>query len=100
MALQVNPPITRIFKRAALILASACFNALVLLPPSAAATEQLTILPTNIVLHGQAARQLLVVETARNNQFAGEITNNVELSSSDPAIVRIENGFAVPVTNG
>src|SRR5204863_5426143 len=33
-------------------------------------------------------------------QFVGEITNQLEMVSSDPAVVRIENGFVIPVTNG
>ena len=73
---------------------------LLLLAFAAAASEQLTILPTNIVLTGDAARQLLIVEKSRNNQLVGEITNSVEFVSSDPAVARIENGVAVPVTNG
>src|SRR6185369_10835896 len=66
----------------------------------ARAAGSLSILPTNIVLCGQAARQLLIVETSRNRQFSGELTNQIEWTSSNPGVVRIEKGYAIPVTNG
>src|SRR6266568_8196176 len=71
-----------------------------LLPCLASAAEQLAILPPNIVLHGQPARQQLVLESSRDRQFAGQVTNGVEFISSDPSVLRIEKGAAVPVKNG
>jgi hypothetical protein len=61
--------------------------------------ENLQIIPGKIVLHGKAARQQLLVESLRDGHYNGQVTNAV-LQSSDPKIVKIENGFAVPVANG
>src|SRR5439155_7477761 len=36
----------------------------------------------------------------RGDQFVGQITNGLELSSSDSSVVRIEHGAAVPLKNG
>src|SRR5258705_4979343 len=72
---------------------------LALLPPVWGA-EQLAILPSEIVLSGQGARQQLVVERLRDTQFVGEITNGVVYASSDTNVVRIEHGAAVPAKNG
>ena len=68
--------------------------------PQAWAAEQLAILPAEIALSGPGARQQLVVEKLRDTQFVGQITNGVELASSDTNVVRIEQGAAVPVKNG
>jgi hypothetical protein len=62
--------------------------------------NQLAILPPAIVLAGPEARQPLLVEQSRDGQFTGQLTNGVELVSSDPSVVRIENGVAIPVKNG
>ena len=64
------------------------------------AANQLAILPPAIVLAGPEARQPLLVEQSRDGQFTGQLTNGVELVSSDPSVVRIENGVAIPVKNG
>jgi uncharacterized protein DUF1553/uncharacterized protein DUF1549/Big-like domain-containing protein len=72
---------------------------LALLHPGWAA-DQLAILPSEIALSGPGARQQLVVEKLRDTQFVGQITNGVELASSDTDIVRIEHGAAVPAKNG
>ncbi|MHB8520784.1 MAG: DUF1549 domain-containing protein [Limisphaerales bacterium] len=58
------------------------------------------ILPSTVTLNGPEARQRLLVERVRDQKFVGQVTNGVELSSSDPRILRIENGIARPVTNG
>jgi hypothetical protein len=70
------------------------------LPCLGRAADQLTILPPNIVLHGPAARQQLVLEAVRDNQAVGQLTNGVEFISSDPSVLRIEKGAVVPVKNG
>src|SRR5439155_24269300 len=71
-----------------------------LLPSLAMAGEGLAVLPSKITLSGPAARQQLLLEKTRDGQFVGQVTNGVELVSSDPEIVRIENGVVVPVKNG
>src|SRR5262249_38159280 len=62
--------------------------------------DQLAILPGSIALTGPEARQQLVIEKVRDGQFAGQLTNQFEILSSDPSIVRVENGAAIPVGNG
>jgi hypothetical protein len=67
---------------------------------SSGSAAELAILPPAIVLTGPEARQPLVIEQLRAGQFAGQITNGVEIISSDPSVVLIENGTAIPVKNG
>ena len=71
-----------------------------LFPLSTLVAEQLAILPSDIVLTGPEARQKLLIERIRDGQFIGQVTNQIEFSSSDPAVVRIEKGVAMPVKNG
>jgi len=67
---------------------------------SVRAAESIVIVPEKFTLHGQAAHQQLLVEKFSDKHFLGEITNDLVLQSSDPRIVKIENGVALPVTNG
>src|SRR5438046_6955880 len=71
--------------------------ALLIVPPATIAAEQLALISTNTVLTGAEARQHLVLEKIRDGQFVGQITNEVDFISSNPAVVRIEKGDAVPV---
>lgn len=66
----------------------------------ARAEDSLELLPSKIALAGPQARQSLVVEERQSSHFVGQIRDGVELTSSDPKIVRIENNVAVPVANG
>jgi len=77
-----------------------CLALSLLFPLSTLAAEQLAILPSDIVLTGPEARQKLLIERIRDGQFIGQVTNQIEFSSSDPAVVRIEKGVAMPVKNG
>jgi hypothetical protein len=61
--------------------------------------ETVVILPQKITLRGQAAHQRLVAEKVQGKQFSGEITNTIFVSSN-PSVVKIENGIAIPVGNG
>src|SRR5688572_17906306 len=70
------------------------------LSASASAEDSLLILPQQFTLNGQEARQRLVVERIENNQFIGQLAGDVKLVSSDPAIVAIEDGLAIPKANG
>jgi len=72
----------------------------VLLPCLVLAADHLAILPKVIVLHGPEAREQLILEKTGDNQFVGQVTNDIEFASSDTNIVRIENGEAVPIKNG
>jgi hypothetical protein len=65
-----------------------------------AAADEIVVLPTEFTLSGPAARQPLLVERRSGAAFVGQVRDGVELESSDPAIVRIEAGAAVPVGNG
>jgi len=67
---------------------------------TAAAAATMEILPAQFVLHGHAARQRLLAETWDNKNFRGQITNGLTLVSSDPKVVKIEDGVALPVSNG
>lgn len=58
------------------------------------------IIPNKFTLTGPEARQRLLVESVRDGSYRGQITNDFVLQSSDPRIVKIENGVAVPVASG
>ncbi len=64
------------------------------------AATNLVILPSNVTLSGPEARQRVIVERVLDKQFIGQMTNGIEFTSSDPNIVRIENGTLLPVKNG
>lgn len=64
------------------------------------AADSLTVLPPEIVLTGQEAKQRVVVQATFGNRIVGELSNAATLTSSDEKIARIENGTVVPVGNG
>ncbi len=68
--------------------------------PAALAGESLTVIPANFTLDGTAARQQLLLERVEGKQFIGQITEDVTYTSSNPKVVEIVEGAAVPVGNG
>ncbi|MEX0678284.1 MAG: DUF1549 domain-containing protein [Pirellulales bacterium] len=66
----------------------------------AAAGEVVKLLPGAFTLAGSLARQSLVLETYSDTGATGQIADGVSFSTSDPAIVKIEGGVAVPVADG
>src|SRR3990172_3003913 len=65
------------------------------------ADDSLAILPGETTLSGSEARQQLVVEDVRTGRYAGQIdTKQVVFETSNPQVVRVGNGVAVPVGNG
>ncbi len=58
------------------------------------------ILPAEFTLWGPASRQTLLVEEVRGGLYVGPVAEGVTLESSDPKVVRIEEGYAVPVADG
>ncbi|MBT6494515.1 MAG: DUF1549 domain-containing protein, partial [Planctomycetaceae bacterium] len=66
----------------------------------ATADEALVILPSQFTLTGSEARQTLLVEAVIDGHHAGQLTENVTLISSNSQVVRIENGVALPVSDG
>src|ERR1700722_15997669 len=66
----------------------------------AAAAEELVILPSEVVLAGPEARQLLVIEQRRDGQFVGQLSQDVAFETSNPKVVQVEAGVLKPVGNG
>lgn len=64
------------------------------------AAESLTVLPTDFTLSGPEARQRILVQATSDGRVIGQVIDGVTLSSSDEKVVKIEDGFAVPVGNG
>ncbi len=62
--------------------------------------ESIELLPVEFTLHGPASRQTLLVEAVRGGLSVGAVTEGFALESSDPAVVKIEGSFALPVANG
>src|SRR5262249_7259904 len=50
-------------------------------------------------LTGPAARQQLLLERMQSQRALGQVTP-ASFTSSDPAVVKIEDGLAIPLTNG
>ena len=64
------------------------------------ADDALVILPSQFKLTGSESRQTLLVEAVVDGHHAGQLTENVTLTSSNQRVVRIENGVAIPVGDG
>ncbi len=73
---------------------------LLLLASTAPAAESVKLVPEQFTLWGSEARQSLVFETFSDQNAIGQIADGVSLVSSDPAIVKIDEGAAIPVANG
>ena len=67
---------------------------------TAIAADGIELLPRSISLSGREARQLLLVQTMRNGHYGSQFVDGVTFSSSDPKVVRIRNGVALPVGDG
>lgn len=62
--------------------------------------ESLALLPAKFTLDGPAAEQRLVLELADGKTLLGQVTNGVTFTSSNPKVVRVEDGLAIAVGNG
>src|SRR5262245_35661825 len=58
-----------------------------------------TLFPAEFTLNGPASRQTLLLESVRGGLYAGAI-REVVYESSDPKVVRVVGGLAIPVGNG
>lgn len=62
---------------------------------------ELQLLPADFVLHGPQGSQQLSATTIRDSRAGATLSSDrVELTSSDPAVVRIQDGVAHAVGNG
>ena len=66
----------------------------------AEAIDSLQLLPGDCSLVGSAARQQLVVEAIRGDQFVGQIDDGVEWDTSNAQVARSESGVVVAMGNG
>ena len=73
---------------------------LMLLASTARAEESIQLIPGQFTLAGAAARQSLILESFSGPNAVGQITAGAAFTSSDPKIVKIEEGVAIPVANG
>ncbi|REK12959.1 MAG: DUF1553 domain-containing protein [Planctomycetota bacterium] len=67
---------------------------------AATADETIKLLPGEFTLSGPAARQSLVLESFEGDNATGQLVEGLEFESSDPAVVKVEDGVALPVANG
>lgn len=67
---------------------------------AAAPNDGLRILPGDFALAHPEARQRIVVEQLRGEQYAGEIREGCQIQSSDERVVKVESRVAIPVGNG
>ncbi len=73
---------------------------LMLCSAAAAASDGIVILPSDILLTGPEGRQTLLVEKLEDGRFAGQHSEGVSFTVSDPRVVRVEDGVAIPTGNG
>jgi len=62
------------------------------------ATADIKVLPPEFTLHGSEALQQLSVVSLRDDRVSASV--EVELTSSDPGVVSIEDGVAIAVSDG
>ena len=62
--------------------------------------RSLVLLPSKFALTNVKARQTVVLQWKMGDEFAGQLGKGVEWETSDTAVVRFEEGVAVPVKNG
>lgn len=67
---------------------------------NSAQSELLTILPEKVVLTGPAARQHLLVEVRRGDDFVSQLSTGVVWTTSDPKVAVVVEGVATPAGNG
>src|SRR6478672_2591756 len=63
-------------------------------------SRSLVLLPSKFALTNVEARQTVVLQWKMGDEFAGQLGKGVEWETSDTAVVRFEEGVAVPVKNG
>ena len=76
------------------------FGLLLTALPSAARADGIALVPNELTLSGPAAKHRLLVEEVLGESYGKQLTDDVELTSSDPAIAKIEGFFVVPIANG
>ena len=81
-------------------LVSACLLAACLPAGNLQGAEGIEILPAEVSLSTTAARQRIIVQKVADGKYGGQLGKGVELTSSDPAIARIEEGLVIPVKDG
>jgi hypothetical protein len=62
--------------------------------------ESLRLVPTEFTLSGPAASQALLLETFAGENATGQVTADVSYTISDPAVLKVEDGVALPLANG
>jgi hypothetical protein len=73
---------------------------LALLAGPASAEEEIAILPSAFTLAGPASSQELLVEAASGGRYRGQLTEGVSFETSDPEVVVVRGGRAIPTGNG
>jgi hypothetical protein len=68
--------------------------------PQPAAERHLVILPQQVELRGPEARARLIVGWHEAQRYVGPAPAGTSLESSDPQVVRVDQGVLVPVGNG
>ena len=64
------------------------------------AAESLVVLPVEFTLSGPEARQRILVQASTDGRMVGQVADGVTMTTSDEKVVKIEEGFVVPVGNG
>ncbi len=62
--------------------------------------EKIALLPSSISLSGPDATQALIVERVASDIYVGQCLESIVWTSSDEAVVKINEGIAIPTGNG
>ena len=66
-----------------------------------AGADDISIVPGDFTLSGPAARQTLLIQRVRDGKCYGEVSDGLDLASSNPVVVKIDGDHAaLPVANG
>jgi len=80
------------------LLLAAC--AVTMAAGSAAAFDSIALLPAQLELHGAEARHGLLVQPVQGDEFAAQIREDVQFTSSDERVVKVDEGRLTPIANG
>ncbi|GDY09879.1 S-layer protein [Planctomycetia bacterium] len=64
------------------------------------AAASLVVLPAEFTLSGSEARQRILVQATTDGRVVGQVADGVTMTTSDEKVVKIKEGFVVPVGNG
>lgn len=72
----------------------------ILLATNVLAADSISVLPSEVILRGPEAFQRILVQHIDGTELQSQLRENLELTSSDPEIVKVDGDVLRPVSNG